>query len=220
VTRILCIALLVVTLVSTFTQRVYGIGVSNLNFQVDRVLALELWRIVTYPFVESSPYGLILSLIFLWLLGGSFEARWGERDFLRFFILSSIGGALFAIPLSFIIDLILPFRDMGFAEGPSTGLDALLVALALTSPDTNVMFGFVLPIRARTVVLIILGFQLVSGIMTGAAQLSATLGGMAMGYLLVTGNWRPQRWLGILRTQRMRRRGLYVVPPRKDHTLH
>ncbi len=220
VTRILCVAILVVSLVGALLQRLYGVGISNLNFQIDKVLELEIWRLFTYPFVESSPLSLMFSLVVLWLFGGTFEARWGERDFLRFFFLSSIGGALLAIPLWFAIDAIGPFHDMGFAEGPGTALNALLVALALTAPDSNVLFGFVLPIRARTVVLIILAFQFISGVMTGAAALSITLGGMAMGYLLVTGNWRPGRWFTGLRSRSKKRRGLYVVPPRKDHTLH
>ena len=99
----------------------------------------------------------------------------------------------------------------------------MLVALALTNPQSNVMFGFVLPIKTKTVVYLILGLQLVFGIMTGAAELSTTVGGMLMGYILVTGLWRPHilfdRWR--IWTLRKRRRGLHVVPPRqKDQTLH
>ena len=52
-------------------------------------------------------------------------------------------------------------------------------------------------------------------------HLGVTLGGLAMGYLLVTGYWRPSRLRDLLKMWqlRKRRRGLYVVPP-KDKTLH
>lgn len=224
VTKVLCGLLLVFSLIGAFAQRsTWGFGVDDLNFQVNRVLSLEVWRLFTYPFVESSPFNLLMSLVILWLFGGWFESRWGGRDFLRFFILSSVGAAVLAIPLSFAVDWLLPFRDVGTSSGPGAALDAMLVALALTSPDSNVLFGFVLPVRTRTLVLLLLGFQVISGIMTGAATLSITLGGMGMGYVLVTGSWRPSQLLHKLRSLRhyrvRRRSGLYVVPPR-DKTLH
>lgn len=209
------------SLVGTLTESKLGFGLSTLNFQVGKVLSGELWRVVTYPFVESQPFNLILSLVFLWLLGSWFERRWGERDFLRFFLVSSIGAALIAVPLSLLLNLVLPFRDVGIAEGPDAALDAMLVALALTAPDSNVMLGFVLPMRARTIVFVLLGIQVIFGIQTGSAALSITLGGMAMGYLLVTGRWRPRRFVEWMQatSSRRRRRGLRVVPPR-DRTLH
>lgn len=222
VTRILVISILLVSLIAAFTQRQYGFGVANLNFQVGAVLQGEVWRLITYPFVESSPFGLILSLVILWLFGGSFEARWGERDFLKFFVFATLGAAALAIPLSMFLNIILPFQDMGFSEGPSNAITAMLVALALTNPESNVLLGFVMPVRIRTVVYFWLGYQVIAGIMTGMATLSTLLASMAMGYLLVTGNWRPQRWFAMLRARSgksARRRGLYVVPPR-DKTLH
>lgn len=223
VTKWLALALLVTSLVGAVTQRTYGVGIADLQFRVDAVLALELWRLATYPFVESTPFGLLLSLVVLWLFGRWFERSWGGRDFLRFFVVSSVGAALLAIPFGFLVDRLLPFRDVGMAEGPGPVLDAMLVALAVYAPNSNVLFGFALPVRARTLVLLLLGFHLIAGIQTGASALGITLGGMVMGYLLATGNWRPQRWLTWLRARLFarRRRGLYVVPPRdRDRTLH
>lgn len=222
VTRVLLIALLVTSVVGTLLERKVGFGVSTLNFRVSEVLAGQVWRLATYPFVESNPINLIISLVILWMFGSWFEQRWGTRDFLRFFIVSTVGAAILAIPLSILINLMLggTFQDLGMAEGPGSALDAMLVAMALTNPDSNILFGFVLPMRARTVVFALLGMQLIFGIMTGRAAVSITLGGMAMGYVLVTGRWRPGRlWDSLRRLNPRRRRGLRVVP-RRDHTLH
>jgi membrane associated rhomboid family serine protease len=220
VTRVLCVTILVVSLVGTLTQRKLGFGVANLNFNVAEVMAGEVWRLLTYPLVESSPINLMFSLLVLWLLGAQFESRWGERDFLRFFLLAALGAAVLAIPLSYVVNLVMPFTDVGAAEGPWTVISAMFVAIALANPESNILFGFLLPIPARTALYILLGIQLVIGIMTGAAALSTTLGGMAMGYLLVTGNWRPRRWVPRVRLPRRRKRtDIYIVPPR-DRTLH
>ena len=223
VTKWLCIAIVGVTLVATITQRSYGVGVSDLVFAVGPVLDLQLWRLVTFPFVELQFFGLVLDLLVLYFFGRFFEAQWGSRHYLRFFFVSSVGAAVLAIPLSFLVDLVAPFNEIGMAAGPGAAIDAMLVALAVTVPNSNVMFGFILPIRAKTLVLLVLGFQVIAGVMNGAAALSVTLGGMLMGYLLTTGMWRPERLGARLRSwlQRRRRRGLRVVDrPRRDETLH
>ena len=141
----------------------------------------------------------------------------------QFLFASWIGAAILAVPLSYLVSGIMPFEDTGYAEGSGPAIDAMLVYLALTAPDTNILFGFVLPMRTRTVIYVLLGFELVVGILTGAAGLSITLGGIAMGYLLTTGNWRPERLIARFTPSaaRRRRRGIHVVPPPDDrHTLH
>jgi len=222
VTKRLCITLVAVSLIGSLSQRKLGFGVDDLLFTVESALDLELWRLLTYPFVERQPFGLVVSTLVLWLFGRIFEASWGSRDFLRFIVWSWVGAAAIAIPLSFIVSLVMPFNDHGFAEGPGPGFDALIMSMAVTVPNSTVLFGFVLPVRARTLMYLLLGFQLIVGIQTGAAGLSTTLGGIAMGYLLTTGNWRPTRMLTeIARFRaRRRRRGIYIVPPGRDKTLH
>ncbi len=222
VTATISIAIVVTSMVGRLLDTRFGFGISTLHFTTTSIFELELWRLVTYPFVESTFLGLVLGVLVFWIFGGWFESRYGHRDFLRFFAYSSIGAALFAVPLSYLVNLLMPFYDPGIAEGPGPAIDAMLVALALSSPNSNVLFGFVLPMKARTIIYFILGLQVVMGVMNGAAALSVVLGGMLMGYLLVTGTWRPSRLFGKLKLWRMkkRRRGLYVVPPSKDKTLH
>ncbi|HET6344632.1 MAG TPA: rhomboid family intramembrane serine protease [Myxococcota bacterium] len=217
-TRWLVGLLVAVSLVGAITQRKWGVGVEDLIFRADAVLQLELWRVVTYAFVKTTPFGLILSGVVLWLFGRWYESSWGARDYLKFFFASTIGAAILAIPISILANEVMPFRDLGMAEGPDAAVDAMMVALALNAPDSNVLFGFVLPMRAKTLVLLLLGMDLATSIMTGASTLSITLGGMLMGYLLVTGQWRPGLLLDRVRLWRLRRRrdGLYVVRPRSD----
>jgi membrane associated rhomboid family serine protease len=224
-TKFLCIALLAVSLIGAITQRKWGVGIHNLRFDVGAVMQLELWRLVTYPFVESSTFGLLMALLVLWLLGNLFEAKWGTRYFVQFFAFACVGAALLAIPLTFLLNFIMPFSDIAVSEGPDAAIDAMLVALALTAPNSNVLFGFLLPMQARTLIYVLLGIEIITGIQSGSAHLSITLGGMLMGYLLVTGNWRPKRlWSALMeRLGRKRRSRLYVVPPKgggREWMLH
>lgn len=222
-TKWLLIGILAATVIFTVTQRQLGFGIKELIFSVEGVLALELWRLVTFPFVETDFFSLLLSLVILYFFGRFFESEWGSRYYTRFFVISSIGAAVLAVPLSFLIDLVAPFQEIGMAAGPDAAINAMLVAMAVTLPDSNVLFGFVLPMRARTMIYVVLGLQLVAGLMNGAAAVSVSIGGMIMGYVLVTGIWRPDRLRTRIRLWQLRRRrgrgGLHVVPPR-DKTLH
>ena len=220
VTMLLCTVLAVVSLVGTLIGRQTGIGLNLLNYQVGAILDLELWRFFTFPFVESTLWGFLIGLLVLYMFGGWFESTYGRWDYLRFFIVSSLGAGLVAIPLTFLITLIMPFSDVGIAEGPDAAINAMLVAMAFHAPTASVLF-FIFPMRARTMIFIILGYEVIQGIYTGAAGLSMTLAGMLMGCLLVTGYWRPTRLIDLARLYvfRRRRRALYVVPPR-DRTLN
>ena len=223
ITKWLCGLLVAVSIGAQLAERSGKFSSSLLLFNVESVLNLQLWRVFTYPLVKTEYLGLLISTVVLWLFGSYCETTWGGRDYLRFFATSSIGGAILAIPLHFLFNMILPFQDVGLAEGPDPAIDAMMVALALNAPNSNVLFGFVLPIPARMVIWLLLAMGVVSGLFNGHSTLSVTVGGMAMGYFLVTGNWRPKYIINRLRVWRLRRRrrdGLYVVPPRNKHTLN
>lgn len=216
--------LFAVSVTATFLQRSTGMGAADLLFDRDRVLANgEVWRIFTYAFCKSSPLSLLFSAAALWLFGASFEARMGTRGFLRFFFMSCIGAALLAIPLGVLCDATRLFVDRGVFGGPDAAIDAMLVSLALAAPTSPVLFGFVLPMPAKTFVGLLLLLELLSGIMTGVASMGLTVGGMLMGYVLTTGTWDPRTWVDRLRLwqfNRRRRRELYVVPPKRRRDLN
>ncbi|OGQ89567.1 MAG: hypothetical protein A2289_24405 [Deltaproteobacteria bacterium RIFOXYA12_FULL_58_15] len=209
--------LIVVSVVGAILQRKWGISSSVLTFQRDGILNLQLWRTVTYAVVETDLLEMVQSLVFLWAFGGWFETTFGHERFVRFFLAATLGGAVLALPLSYLVDLLLPFADTG-SQGPAPALNALVVAYAIANPKSNVLAGLVLPVRARTVIFFLLGFEILRGFLDGLAALSITLGGMTMGYLVFTGHWNPVFWRDRLREQRLnkRRKSLRVVPPNRE----
>lgn len=204
----------------SITQRSAGFGRNDLFYSIDGIFAGELWRLVTYPFVALSGLSLILSVFIYFLFARSFEAQWGTRDFLQFAGVSAVGAAVIAIPVSLLLNATGLLVDTVVYAGPGAVIDAMLMAYALNAPNANVLFGFVFPMRAKTVIYVLIGFEVLRGLVDGAAALGMTLGGLAMGYLLITGTWRPSRWGSFFRKKPPRRRGLYVVPPKEDRTLH
>jgi membrane associated rhomboid family serine protease len=222
-TKWLCGLLAGVSLLAAVVERRFGISSQWLLFDTQAVLHGDLWRLLSYAFIKRNPLSLLISVVVLWLFGRTCEGAWGSRDYLRFFLASSIGGAALAIPISLLVNLLPLFEDMGVFEGPDAAIDAMMVALALHAPDAKILFGFVLPMPAKNIVYVLLGFDVFFGLMTGASTISITLGGMLMGYLLVTGHWRPSLLLAQVRLWRLRKRrrdGLYVVPPRGKRDLN
>ncbi|RZK60983.1 MAG: rhomboid family intramembrane serine protease [Hymenobacter sp.] len=223
VTQALCGLLIVTSVVTAMLGRYGVVGQGLWAFDAAAVMQGQLWRLVSYVFVESDPVGLLLSAVMLYLCGRSCETSWGSGDFFRFFALASVGAALWAMPLGWLINRLLPFSDPGYTQGPSATVLAMLVALMLQAPNAKVLFGFVLPMSARASVGLVIGLYVLSGLMSGSSPLAIALGGALMGYLLATGAWRPAYWLGRLRRKRSQRRrdGLYVVkPPSKKHWLN
>jgi membrane associated rhomboid family serine protease len=224
VTKALVGLLVAASLGVSLLERRFPGTLRALVFDRDAILHGEVWRLVTYPWIKTSPLGLGLAAVVLYLFCSAHERMWGSQRLLRFVLISLVGAGLLAVPLGLVLGALMPFVDSPLASGPDAAIDAMLMAAALQAPRSQVMFGFVLPMEARTFVWLMVGFEIVGGIMNQVAQLSLTIGGLTMGYLLVTGYLRPDRALramtGAWRRRQMRRR-LWVVPPKRpDRNIH
>jgi membrane associated rhomboid family serine protease len=222
-TKAIMLATAVLTIVFQLTEARFH-GLSVVVYSVPEILHFQLWRIVTYPFFYVGGRHLVFGLIYFFFMARWFEATYGTRDFVRFFAWSSLGAGILALPLHLLIQASGVIQDVTLGEALGPASDAMMMALALNNPNSNILMGFVLPVRVRTAIIAFLSFRLVIGILDdGAAALSMSLAGLAMGYLLVTGKWRPNRWFGRGFSRRNRpriRSGLYIVPPKHDDTLH
>lgn len=197
-TRSMALLLLVTSLAGSVLGRQAGLGLDLLDYRLEAIKDGQWWRLATYVWVESEPLGLLISLVVLVLFGRFFEQAWGSAAFVRFYMLCAVGAGLLAIPLAAFLDWAMPFAELGYSQGPGPVFGALLVAMALERPQAKILLGFVLPMSVSSAVLLLLAFQLVAAIQTGASGLGITLGGMACGALLITGYWRPKRWPQLL----------------------
>jgi membrane associated rhomboid family serine protease len=103
----------------------------------------QIWRLVTWPFVEPSPWSLIFSCLALYWFAVPLAQRWGSRRFLTGFFSTMLIAAIGTC----VIALIDP-EVMGSTHlGGWAMVTALVVGWGLTYPDTIVRIYFVLPIR-------------------------------------------------------------------------
>lgn len=148
-------------------------------------LLTQPWSVATYMFVHLGFFHLLFNMLALFFFGPPLEERWGSREFLKFYLLAGLGGA--------ILSLAFPG---GLIAGASGAIYGILVAFALHWPDNPIYIWGIFPVKAKWLVTFIVGisvFYSLSGGAGGVAHL-AHLGGAAAGFLYLKSPWAPAGW--------------------------
>ena len=181
----LTIVILVLNVVIFFLE--YGGGVhSRYLFLEYGALSTEglkhgfLWQLITFQFLHGGMPHLVLNSVGLYFFGRAVEDMLGKREFLKLYLVSGILGGVFQALLGFVVP-----RFGVPMVGASAGICGLVAAFALLAPDSNIYVFFVLPVRARYLLPIMILLPLVLMVSPGeshvahAAHLGGTLGGIA-----------------------------------------
>lgn len=145
----------------------------------------KVWQIVTYMFLHGGIGHIFFNMLALWMFGSMLEREWGSKEFLKYYLLTGLGGGLcFAL---FNMDSAVP------TVGASGAVYGLLTAYAVLFPENIIYIWFVIPLKAKYFAIIFGIIEFVSSfnLGSGVAHL-AHLGGMVIGYLyLKRGRWMP-----------------------------
>lgn len=136
------------------------------------------WSFLTYMFVHGGLLHLATNMLGLWVFGAPVEARMGSRAFILYYLYCGIGAAFFAVGLAGLM-AVPPF------VGASGAVLGVALAFAMFWPDAELLvFPIPTPIRARTLVAVLVGLDLVGALWfrDGVAHV-AHLGGVVFGYL-------------------------------------
>ncbi len=104
-----------------------------------RVWRGEVWRLITWPFVEPAPLSLVLTLASIYKFGSELAIRWGDRRLLRF-MAQIVGVAAIATCV------VAPILGAGYLHrlGGWAVCDALVIAWARQFPErTLVLYGMI-----------------------------------------------------------------------------
>jgi membrane associated rhomboid family serine protease len=150
----------------------------------------QIWRLVTWPFIQGGPLSLIFACVTLHVFGSELVRAWGPRRFVRYVagivLIAGIGTTLLA--------LVLPAaRHLPQLGGLVIG-DALVIAWARQFPDHSVSVNLVLPVRGRELVAVIVATTVIFAVFSGIAWMLPELLGVAAALLYGA---RPARrpWL-------------------------
>ncbi len=183
-----------------------GLAVPALNVWFALVPADTLvrpWTLVTYMFVHGGFLHLFFNMIVLFFFGPPLEGLWGGREFLKFYLVAGLAGAVFSYVFAFNAAVV----------GASAAIYGLMLAFAMTWPDMPIHIWGILPIKAKWLV----GFlaavsilSLVGGQQDGVAHF-AHLGGFVGAYAYLKLQDKLTMRLGGIQDM-VRRRKLSVTP--------
>jgi membrane associated rhomboid family serine protease len=171
-----------------------------LGVQLMRYLALTprlaltrgyVWQMVTYMFLHDSLIRhLGLNMFVIWMFGRPLEQMWGNTRFLKFYLACGLGGAIFSFIFSYNTSVI----------GASAASYGILLAFAIMFPNQRLLLWFVIPVKARTVVIALVVISIILGISgTGNIAHFAHLGGMAAALFMMRGEYQFRRFRNFVR---------------------
>lgn len=146
-----------------------------------------LWQPLTYLFIQDgSGQGititflvmLFLSMYILWIFGSTLQERLGTARFLGLYLVSGILSGLAAI---FVMPLVGHYTVLA---GPSSALLAIFMMWTMCNPESELLFFFLLPVKTRWLLAILLGAILLGSLSSGdIVSMTYYLTGPFFGYL-------------------------------------
>jgi len=136
------------------------------------------WQLITYQFMHAGIMHLLFNMFFgLWMFGMEIEHLWGPRKFLFFYLMCGVVAGIAQLVLAPIVD------HPSIVIGASGAVYGVLVAFGMMFPDRYIYLYFLIPVKVKyfVIVLIVLGLFSI-GQPTDVANL-AHLGGALAGYI-------------------------------------
>lgn len=179
-------------------------------FQPRRII-LRPWGPFTYMFLHGDLMHLAVNMLVLFFFGPPLESRWGEREFLRFYVLCGLGG----VALSY---LFLP----AWVVGASAACYGLMLAFAMNWPDLPIYVWGIFPVKAKYLVGFLFVLSLLSATQgsSGGVAHFAHLGGLLTGYIYLKADWRTGQQLERIKRGVIRTRRLAIVPRDEEGEEH
>jgi membrane associated rhomboid family serine protease len=112
-----------------------------LAFVPARVLVAP-WTLITYMFAHGNFMHLFWNMLGLFFFGPALEGRWGSREFLKFYFICGLGGAVLSFMFAFHSPII----------GASAAVYGIMLAFAMNWPDAPIYIWGVLPVKAKYLV--------------------------------------------------------------------
>jgi membrane associated rhomboid family serine protease len=175
---------LLLSMVST-TDQTSSLGdVLTFYLGLRPVLVIEkfyIWQLFTYMFLHGGFLHIFLNMYALLIFGIPVEQAWGGRKFLFYYIFTGIGAGITILVINTVlggVNYITP------TIGASGAVFGLLLAFGMLFPDAEILIFFIIPMRAKFLVLLYGGIELYSLIASsGQSPISHAghLGGIIFG---------------------------------------
>ncbi|HOP64002.1 MAG TPA: rhomboid family intramembrane serine protease [Spirochaetota bacterium] len=136
-------------------------------FGLTPVLVLEkffIWQIFTYMFLHGGFFHIFLNLYALMLFGIPVEQLWGSRKFLLYYFFTGVGAGISILVINTFLGGILYVTPTIGASGAVFGL---LLAFGMLFPDVELLVFFVIPMKAKYLVILYGALEFMSLVSSG-----------------------------------------------------
>ena len=193
--------------------------VEVLTLRPEHILAGEVWRLASYIFIPAAsaggslnmqPLNLLFAILyfnFLWLMGEALERAWGSFKFNLFYLVGMVGTTVAVF-----------FFGSGDVSGFYLNL-SLFFAFATLFPNFPILVYFIIPVAAKWIAVISLGFAAFS-FMDGSGSVRLAILVSLANYLLFFGYEWVRIWREQGRTIARRQRFQMAARVEADDTLH
>jgi membrane associated rhomboid family serine protease len=139
------------------------------------------WQLITYQFMHADFWHLFFNMVFgLWMFGMEVEHTWGPKKFLIYYLSCGVAAGLSQLILSPIFE-----PALGPTIGASGAIYGVMIAFAAMFPDRYIFLYFLIPVKVKYFVIILIVFGVMSVGGQGNVANLAHLGGAVAGYLYI-----------------------------------
>jgi membrane associated rhomboid family serine protease len=139
------------------------------------------WQLITYQFLHADFWHLFFNMVFgLWMFGMEVEHIWGSKKFLIYYLSCGVVAGLSQLILSPIFE-----PALGPTIGASGAIYGVMIAFAAMFPDRYIFLYFLIPVKVKYFVIILIVFGVMSVGGQGNVANLAHLGGAVAGYLYI-----------------------------------
>jgi len=137
-------------------------------------------QFITYMFMHADLSHIFLNMLGVYMFGSILENIWGAKRFLNFYLLCGLGAAALQLAISSINN------EFTILLGASGSVFGLLVAFAMMFPNTELQLYFIIPVKAKYLVIGYSLFELYNGFFANDNVAHfAHLGGLAVGIIIM-----------------------------------
>jgi membrane associated rhomboid family serine protease len=161
------------------------------------------WGAVTYMFTHGGFFHVFFNMLMLFFFGPPLEQAWGGREFIKYYLIAGLGGAVFSFIFAFHTPVI----------GASAAVLGVMLAFAMNWPDMPIYIWGILPIKAKWLITFLAVMNLLAAVQGSADGVAhfAHLGGLAAGFLYLKLDYRVTGRLQDIR-KAVRKKRFSVTP--------
>jgi len=140
----------------------------------------QIWQLITYQFMHGGFSHIFFNMFALWMFGMEVENMWGSKKFITFYLVCGIVAGIFQLLLPALFN-----EPQGYTIGASGAIMGVIVAFGMLFPDRYIYIYFLLPVKAKYLVILYILLEIYLVPSGGNVAHLAHLGGAFAGFLFV-----------------------------------